>query len=397
MPVVEQQLTVGRDGRIERLALIQRPAQSLSGAGSWPMKVQVLLYYRDGRVMSLPVELRGDTTVVTTAEGMLAPAFVYPNAHDFGYGLFLLDDGSRDWLLASGVNVADPFLRAMLWGSLWDLVRDARLEPARYVEAALAALPRERDEQVASRLLGRVNRALDAYLARPTNGPSPLHRRAETLFLALAADSTRPYGIRKSYLDAYVGIAKSDDALARLDAWLDSATAAREPLRQPTRWAIVTRLMAAGHPGAHARLAAETRRDTTSGGRRRAFIAGAAEPSATTKRAWFTRYFADSTLNEDWVTASLGAFNDPDQSALTLQYLRPALDTLRWVQENRRIFFLGRWLDAFIGGHRSPQALAVVDAFLAEHPDLPRDLRQKVLQARDDLERTVRIRARFTR
>ena len=66
------------------------------------------------------------------------------------------------------------------------------------------------------------------------------------------------------------------------------------------------------------------------------------------------------------------------------------------MQQNRRIFFLGSWLNAFIGGQRSPEALAAVDAYLTEHPELPRDLRLKVLQARDDLERTVRIRAAFS-
>jgi aminopeptidase N len=113
------------------------------------------------------------------------------------------------------------------------------------------------------------------------------------------------------------------------------------------------------------------------------------------KKEYFARYFGDSTLNEDWVTASLRAFNAPDQSALTLPYLVPALDTLPWVQRNRRIFFLGSWLGSFIGGQRSPDALRDIDNFLSRHPQLPVDLRQKILQTRDDLERTVRIRARF--
>jgi hypothetical protein len=34
-----------------------------------------------------------------------------------------------------------------------------------------------------------------------------------------------------------------------------------------------------------------------------------------------------------------------------------------------------------------------VDGWVAAHPTLAPDLRQKVLQARDELERTVRIRA----
>jgi hypothetical protein len=37
--------------------------------------------------------------------------------------------------------------------------------------------------------------------------------------------------------------------------------------------------------------------------------------------------------------------------------------------------------------------VAVVDSFVAENPRLPMDIRRKVLQARDELERTVRIRA----
>ena len=124
-------------------------------------------------------------------------------------------------------------------------------------------------------------------------------------------------------------------------------------------------------------------------------LAAAARPSPANKAAYFDRYFRDTTLNEDWATASLRAFNDGDQSSLTLPYLVPALDSLPWIQKNRRIFFLGSWLGGFIGGQQSPEALSEIDAFLAKRPTLPADLRQKILQTRDDLERTVRIRAKF--
>lgn len=111
------------------------------------------------------------------------------------------------------------------------------------------------------------------------------------------------------------------------------------------------------------------------------------------KAEYFGRFLDDPALNEDWVTAALGNFNAPAHSALTLRYLRPSLDRLEWVRDNRRIFFLPRWISAFVGGHVSAEALAVVDRFLAENPALPADIRRKVLQSRDELERTVRIRA----
>ncbi|HEU4996588.1 MAG TPA: M1 family aminopeptidase [Gemmatimonadaceae bacterium] len=401
MPIVEQQLTIGDNGRIRRLALIQHPAQPLSGKGVWPMKVDVRAQYGGAQPVMLPVELAAETTVVAGAVGLPRPNFVYPNAGDYGYGLFMLDTLSTEWLLRNAVPVPDRFLRAMIWGSLWDLVRDARLMPVLYAQQAVNMLAIERDEQIASRLMGRVVRVVDSYMpdmGADHEGNTPrleASRQIEEHFLAGARDSARSYGLRKNFFDSFVSVSRSRFALARLNAWLDSTSAAGMPLRQPTRWSIVTALIARGFPSAEARLTTETRRDTTTGGKRRAFMAAAAFPRAETKRAYFDRYFADSTLNEEWVTASLGAFNAADQDALTLPFLRPALDTLPWIQKNRRIFFLGAWLNAFIGGQRTPQALAIVDQYLAEHPDLPRDLRQKVLQARDDLERTVRIRARF--
>ena len=406
MPVIEQQMELA-NGRIKRLSLIQRPAQpSVSGAGVWPMKVDVRVEYGGASPVILPVEIRAETTEVVGARGLPAPRFVYANAGDYGYGLVLLDSRSRDFLVAqAGIStVRDPLLRAMLWGSLWDLVREARLDPRNYVNAALDALPAEHDEQIASRLIGRVARAVDQYLV-PTDKASEeavydsdtMLQRVQEVFLSAAADTTRSYGLRKSFLDGYIAVGRTQGALARLDQWLDGDTAAGMPLRQPTRWAIVTTLIARGTSTGAVRLALETGRDTTTGGKRRAFIAGAAFPTGATKRAYFTRFFADTALNEEWTTASLGAFNAAEQDTITIGFLRPALDSLRFVQKNRRIFFLGSWLNAFINGQSSRRALEIVDEYLRENPELPRDLRLKVLQTRDDLERTVRIREAFVR
>jgi aminopeptidase N len=399
MPIIAQRL---QDGRI---SLTQRPAQPALSARAtvWPMKVELLVDRGGGGDTTMVVELREQTTTVNIPGAR--PKFVYPNVNDHGYGWFMLDDRSRDYLLdalAAGHSESarlhrDPFLRAMAWGSLWDLVREAHLDPRRYADAALSALEHERDEQIAGRLLARVSRAHSAYASArtPVSERDARRARMEDVFLRFATDTSRSYGLRKSFLDAYIGIATTPAALSRLDSWLDSARAAGEPLRQPTRWSIVTQLVSRNHATARTRLTAEVARDTSTGGKRRSFIANAAWPTVETKRSYFDRYFRDSTLNEDYVTASLGAFNDGDQASLTLPYLRPALDTLAWVQQNRRIFFLGRWLDAFIGGQQSAEALSVVDRFLAENPRLPRDLRQKVLQTRDELERTVRIRGRW--
>lgn len=392
VPVLEQHVEL-RSGTIERLVLQQRPAREIVANAIWPMRTRVVLWYRNAPPVELAVELSGGATEIVDAAGAAAPEFVYANAGDHAYALVLPDSHSVAWLEHGVGAVPDAFLRAMLWGSMWDLVREARIAPARFIDMALRQLPAETDEQIASMILGRLVRATRAYLAPGQR--QQMIAGVETTLRAGAEDELKPYGLRKSYLDALIAVAERTATLAALDSLLDSTHAAGEPLRGPTRWSIVTMLLGRDAASAKQRLADEIRRDTTPDGRRRAFVANAAAPVRAVKQEYFRRYLTDEALNEDWATASLEAFHAPGHQPLTLEFLRPALDTLPWIQRNRRIFFLGSWLSAFIGTRDDPEALATVHQFLRETGGYAPDLRLKVLQATDELERTVAIRRVF--
>ena len=169
---------------------------------------------------------------------------------------------------------------------------------------------------------------------------------------------------------------------------------AGEPLRDPTRWDIVPAcsswarrrpnpVRTTGDAGHH-------RGRTTSRVHRRSRPAERGRPNATTSTD--TSPIRLSTRNGP--PAAWGPFDALEHQALTLPYLRPALDSLPFIQANRRIFFLETWLAAFLRGQTQDSALVVVRQYLVEHPRLPLDLRRKVLQHMDELERTVRIRER---
>lgn len=392
LPVLEQRLEV-RDGKVARLTLLQHPARPLSGTRPWPMRLELLTMSDRGEAQRIPLTITRDTTVVEELTGRPAPDFVFANSRDNAYALTLLDPRSVSAIEREIGNVRDPFLRAMLWGAMWDLVREALLAPERFVRMALRELPREHDEQIVSVIIGRLSRATTAYL-------SPVTRDAflpdvERALLNGANRAESPYGIRKAHFDAWVRVASTQPARDVLAGMLDSASIAGEPLRSPTRWAMITRLMALGAPTADALLAAERTRDPSAEGVRRAFVAGAARPDAATKREYFERYFADASLNEDWATASLDGFNALESQSLSLPYLTPALDSLPWIQRNRRIFYVGSWIGSFVEGQTSEAALNTVREFLDKRQELPLDLRLKILQSVDELERTVRIRRTF--
>ena len=389
MPVVQQQLDV-KNGKIRRLALKQRPAQPLSGPRPWTQRTEVLLGYKDGPPVRIPVELHHGVTEVTEARGKAAPNFVFANAQDYGYFLLLLDSTSvRSLENGALAQVDDAFLRAMLWGSLWDQVRNFRMEPDRFVRLALKELPKESDEQIVPFVLARVDRAVSAYLTPEAR--QRIQPDLEDVLWNGIVEISSEYGLRKSYLDAFIGLVNTPRTVVVLPAIARADRVIGLPIKHPTRWDAVTRLLELGSATADQSLAGQMKRDTTPDGRRRAFIAQAARPTAENKRDYFTRYFADSTLNEDWASASLGAFNSLKHQELAFPYIRPALDSLPFIQEHRRIFFLEAWLAAFLRGQTSDSALAVVRQYLNDNPKLPEDLRRKVLQHMDELERAVRI------
>lgn len=390
MPVI-QQTVVTHGGRLQEIVLTQHPANPLSGDAPWPIRTEVLLRDPGGRTDRMPLELTRRDTHARFPASVPAPDFVFANAGDNAYALVIPDTASARWLESNVESLTDPLTRAMAWDALWELVQQQTLAPERYLSIVEMQLPHDRDEQIVTAQLGHAARAATAYLDSAAQA-----RALPALEAALrrgASDSTLPYGLRKPHLDALIRVARTPETLRYLDALLDSTRAAGDALRAPTRWAIVTRLLATGAPDAARRFAEQSRRDSTSEGKRQAFVAGAAVPDPHVKAEYFTRYLRDTALNEDWATASLGAFNEPNQQALTLPYLEPALDTLPWLQRNRRIFFVGSWLGSFLSGQTSPEALATVQRFLATTPTLPIDLRRKVLQAEDELARTVAIRA----
>jgi aminopeptidase N len=394
VPVLEQRVETS-EGRITRFLLVQRPARALSGPRPWPIRTELALVGTDGMMTRIPLTVTAETTVVEQAAGLPVPAWAFANSGDAAYALVLLDPASVMTLEDSIGHVRDAFARAVLWGAMWDLVREAVLSPERFVRMALRELPREQDEQIVSGLLGRLTRATDAYLGDgQRNAFLP---DVERLLLRMASDTSRAYGIRRAHLNALVQVAKTAPTLDTLRALLGDEDLANLPIGAPTRWAIIARLMATGAPGSDSLVSWMATQDSTPEGARRAFVARAAAPDPAVKAAYFNRYFADSTLNEDWATASLDAFNAPESRALVLPYLRPALDSLPWIQRHRRIFYLGSWIGSFLDAQVGAPALDVVRRFLTERPDLALDLRNKVLQAMDELERTVRIRQKFAR
>ncbi len=387
MPQIETEWSCDSKGRIDRFVIKQRDV--LGEGGIWPVKTRLMLAYENSPAIGITVSLDGSKSPVEQAIGQKCPLYVFANDADYGYGRYLLDQRSRDAVMTSISNITDDFHRTMLWGALWDAVREAELDPREYLALVMKSLPAEKDEELAQSLLDRSTRTFQRYLSDAAR--IQIAPKLEELCFERMMNAPDP-GLRITYFRAFRVIATTANGRQKLKDLLSGRTSAQGvEIKQVDRWRILTSLIAQNDPEAESLLKIETANDHTDDGRKHAYIASAARADADSKQRYFNDYLSNRNVPEDWIEGSLGTFNSLNQSQLTLPYLKPALEALPQVKRQRKIFFVLAWLNSFIGGQKNPEALDLVKRFLKNNR-LDRDLELKVLEVMDELERTVKIR-----
>jgi aminopeptidase N len=370
--------------------------------------------------------------IVTTKEDILMSLklpsdvdYIFPNYQDYGYGIFLLDEKSRNYILANVHNEKDDFLRAMMYGSLWDSVREAELNPQEYVELVIKNVATEKDETIVASMLGRANTALNYYIeseplavasgsTRQTQNsknnsdaklqPSAtadgsdkaeLIRKLEDVLIN-KMQSAETLGQRITFYRSFLNVVSSENGREVLKQILNSKFQIPDfKLKTKDKFDIVTKLFILGDKDAENLLAELTKTETSDDAKRYAYAARAGISTAENKAKYWNDFINNQEISESWIEAAFVPFNSIRHSNLTQIYLEKSLAELPNHKRNRKIFFVNGWLGAFIGGQKDEKALGTVNKFLADNPNLDKDLRLKILENVDVIERAVKIRARF--
>ncbi|HWZ45264.1 MAG TPA: M1 family aminopeptidase [Candidatus Saccharimonadales bacterium] len=391
MPQVDVDWACDAQGFINHFELSQHDV--LGEGGVWPIAMQVLLAYDHGNPVQLRAQLNTAKAELKEVIGRPCPQYVFANDQDHAYGRFLLDAASRAAVLQQLGSVSGAFQRMLLWGSLWNSVREAEMAPREFLDVAVRLLPSEKDASLLQNQLGRVSAALFYYV-----NPGV---RAELLPRVESIASDRmlhapDQDFRIIWYRALRGVApKTAPGREKIkDLLHGKLVVPGVEVRPLDRWSMVGALLAVRDPDAETLLAEQRKLDPSGEGLRYAYEVEAGRPDAATKKKYFDEYLHEAARPEDWIEGSLGWFNDWNQQELTLPYLKPALDALPQVKRERKIFFVLAWLNAFIGGQGSVEAQRQVHDFLASGA-LDKDLERKVLEVSDELDRTVRIRRKY--
>lgn len=373
----------------DRGATIALTTASAQGSGArWPQQLDVAIG-RGGRVEHVGMMLDGDSTRALTPDTS-AVDFVLPNGRGVGYGHFTIDPDSLAWLLQHLPDVPDALTRGSAWLTLWDAMLDGAVAPPALLYLATRGLERETSELNLQRLLVYVERIVWTFLDGPERASvaprveAALRARLESAespsvasacFACLRSIATTP--VTTKWM---AGLWTGDEAPGTLrlgEAELIALTCELAVRSETGDVLVDTQLARTTAPDRRAALA---------------FVAPALSPLAGVRES-FLRTVSDAAnrTREPWVVDGLRWLHHPLRATHAERLIEPGLALLEDIQRTGDIFLPKRWLDAMLGGHRSPAAAEMVRRFVATRPAAyPPALSRMVLASADLLFRAAR-------
>jgi len=386
-PIVRQEAKFA-GGQITHLSFTQQDPYPDRGL-VWNQQIEVAAGAHT--VTTIPVALTAAHVDVPAARGMRAQ-FVLANGGGVAYGDIHLDPASLAWLTSNVSTVEDELTRGSAWVTLWDAVLDGEVRPGAFMDAALNSLPRERNELITTRILSYAREAYWRYTAQEAR-----LRLAPRLEAALRAglDAAPTQTSKSVWFSALRDVAQTKPTLDWLaHVWRHDEKVPGLTLAETDEIRLAEDLAVRSVPDA-SKILDEQYARTKNPDRKAQFAlvrpALSADPGE--RDTWF-RSLSDvaNRRREPWVLEGLRYLHHPLREASSEKYIEPSLLMLREIQRTGDIFFPKRWMDATLGGHRTPAATAIVRAFVDSlPPQYPLPLRRVILSSADDLFRASTV------
>ncbi len=390
-PIVEADV----DGRITRFAVLQTAPADY--ATIRPHRLGIGVYdLEDGRLVRThyeEIDVDGDVTDVSELKGQRRPALVLLNDEDLAYAKIRLDDASLRVALEHLADISDPLARSLVWGAVWDQVRDAETPASEYIDLVLRNIQAETESTTVRTTLGQLQLAANSYVA-PEDRASARRRVADGLW-ALLKRAQPGSDLQLQLAMAFAGAAATDDHWSTI-ADLRDGSLEIDGLVIDTdlSWQLLISLAAGGRVDAE-QIDAALAEDNTASGAESAARARAALPSPEAKRrAWESLVDRDDLPNTIVRAAAAGFVHPATRDSLT-EFVPRYFEMLLPVWENRTYQIASYLIELLF-----PAPLANVElrdatrTWLTEHSDAPAALRRLVHECLAGVERALDAQSR---
>ena len=347
--------------------IIFRQSDPYNRGTLWTQNFSSRVVYSNGREEIINITMREGEHRIATNGDIVA---VLPNSCGRGYGLFIPDGSSREWIMKNINILDDELLRESLIITLHECYQHDIITANEWLGFILRHIAVEPNYLIASTLndylagamieVGNYEAENRLWNIICTHSNPSLCRR---LIMTLAHAATSPKSIERLYK---LWEQRSNTQLDEQDY---TTLAYELALRLPKQAEHI--------------LATQRQRITNPDRIAQFDYISRATTDDISKRAELFEWLLSDPKNrrpEPWAATMLSYLCHHTRQAESLSYIYPALDALKEIQRTGDIFFPSNWLKALLGGHHNEAAQQEVERFLNDNDNYPILLKNKILQ-----------------
>ncbi|CDN74973.1 M1 family metallopeptidase [Elizabethkingia anophelis] len=374
-----------KGNKIENFKISQHPEHG-DTQKLWPQEFQISLFYPD-KIEKVDVRFSEKQQDIPELKGRQKPLFVLQNSSGIGYGVFNVDND-----LISGFSlIKDPVSRASAYISLYEnMLVGSGITPQELLHFFAGQLQKESTELNLRLITGYISGIYWGFLTE-----SIRNKESESLenIVWNALQKQAAVNNKKNLFDCYQGIFQSKKAYDNLYTIWKSQTAPQSITLNDEDFTSLALALSLRNNNNNDLLQEQLTRIKNPDRINRFKIIMKAASSDKKIRDEFFNSLAErqNRSNESAVGSALGYLHHPLRQHTSINYLPQTLELLKEIQKTGDIFFPDNWLRSTFSSYQNPKALTVVNQFIQQNPDYNSILKNKILQATENLRRAQKL------
>jgi len=388
MAKVSAQIEYTKDNKIKSFNIIQE--DELKKGRIWRQTIDVL-FSKDGIYKRFPIFIDSAKIEFTRAIGLEKPDFILLNGGGYGYGQFMIDSISQEFLLEHVHELPDDFVRTISYITLNQSLINYKLDSKRFVRIMGCTLKTEKEKQNIQLMLDYLQKSWWYFLSQDERlkmAPSI----EECLFDFIKNQKNNE--IKSAAYQTLVSIFISENAKNKFYAiWKNQQGIDGLKLSETDYSTLAIELALRNYPNSDAILKDQLSRIKDEEQKRKmVFVIPSVSPIQKVRDEFFESLKKPENRQQElWVRTALYYLNHPLRAQYSIKYLQASLEMLEEIQQTGDIFFPKNWLAYTVGRYNSAEAAKIVTDFLKEHPDYNSNLKAKILQLSDMLFKAEKI------
>ena len=380
----------------ESVSIRQDPPTIPAGSSERrPHRLAVGLYDLKGDVLerrdSVEIDLAGELTSVNEFVGAKVADLLLINDRDLSYAKIRFDERSINTLKSHLGKLTDGLSRALCWSAAWDMLRDAELSASDFIEIAIAGLPGEDDVTTVTALGNQMVSAIEVYSSDKNR--DQLRERIASVLGKLLDNAKPGSDLQLQFARIFATLAHSPAQGERIKELLAGKLAGLV-IDADLRWHLLLCLVERGLAST-ADIDAELQRDNTLTGQLAHERCMAAIPSLDAKEKAFKKATENFEISNWTRLSAIQGFARPLHRELHAKFIDRYFGLILDVYNNRSYEDSSNIIDLLFPSYVvNSETLSKTNAWLETvgknaHPTL----RRHVLEAKDSLERALRVKA----